>query len=127
MEIELSEYQAVVLDKAIDIFKTRGLYGNVLIEDAYVLQKQLAEWISINTNPTGTSSNFNAVKADSILAFNTAIQFQAAPVISNIGAVGSAIGSTQAAPVADTLVGEKTVGGTTTATERTIGTTQLIG
>ena len=76
MEIRLSQYQAVILNKAIDIFRTRKIRNSTLIDDVYVLQKRLAEWISVNISPTGNSTNFSVTQADSILAFNTVIQAQ---------------------------------------------------
>ena len=95
MEIRLSQYQAVILNKAIGIFRTRKIKNNTLIDDAYVLQKQLATWISINTDPTGAISNTAAVTADALLAFNKAIKAQAKPLSTSVGNVGSGFNSTQ--------------------------------
>jgi hypothetical protein len=73
MEVMLSQYQAVVLNRAIDLFRTRKIGRNTLIDDAYVLQKRLAEWISVNTPQTGNSALASAVTASARLAFNTVI------------------------------------------------------
>ena len=73
MEVMLSQYQAVVLNRAIQIFGTRKIGRNTLIDDAYVLQKRLAVWISVNTPQTGNSSSASAVTAAARLAFNKAI------------------------------------------------------
>lgn len=73
MEVMLSQYQAVVLNRAIQIFGTRKIGRNTLIGDAYVLQKRLAVWISVNTPKTGNSSSASAVTASARLAFNTVI------------------------------------------------------
>jgi len=73
MEVMLSQYQAVVLNRAIQIFGTRKIGRTTLIDDAYVLQKQLAEWISVNTPKTGNSALASAVTAAARLAFNKAI------------------------------------------------------
>ena len=70
MEVMLSQYQAVVLNRAIGLFRTRIIGTNTLIDNAYVLQKQLAVWISKNTPKTGNSSSTSAVTADASLAFN---------------------------------------------------------
>ena len=69
----LSQYQAVVLNRAIDLFRTRKIGTNTLIDDAYVLQKRLAVWISENTPKTGNSGITSAVTASARLAFNTVI------------------------------------------------------
>jgi hypothetical protein len=73
MEVMLSQYQAVVLNRAIQIFGTRKIGRTTLIDDAYVLQKQLAEWISVNTPKTGNSALASAVTTAARLAFNKAI------------------------------------------------------
>lgn len=73
MEVMLSQYQAVVLNRAIDLFRTRKIGRNTLIDDAYVLQKRLAVWISVNTPQTGNSSSTSTVTASARLAFNTVI------------------------------------------------------
>jgi len=73
MEVMLSQYQAVVLNRAIDLFRTRKIGRTTLIDDAYVLQKQLAVWISANTPQTGNSSSTSIVTASARLAFNMAI------------------------------------------------------
>jgi hypothetical protein len=73
MEVMLSQYQAVVLNRAIDLFRTRKIGRNTLVDDAYVLQKQLAVWISENTANKGNSSSASAVTAAARLAFNKAI------------------------------------------------------
>ena len=67
MEVMLSQYQAVVLNRAIDIFRTRKIGRTTLIDDAYILQKRLAVWVSVNTPKTGNSSSV------ATLAFNTVI------------------------------------------------------
>ena len=73
MEVMLSQYQAVVLNRAIDIFRTRKIGRTTLIDDAYILQKRLAVWVSVNTPKTGNSSSVSAVKTAATLAFNTVI------------------------------------------------------
>tara|TARA_B110000483_G_scaffold211001_1_gene258451 strand:+ start:4051 stop:4452 length:402 start_codon:yes stop_codon:yes gene_type:complete len=73
MEVMLSQYQAVVLNRAIQIFGTRKIGRNTLVDDAYVLQKRLAVWISENTPKTGNSSSASVVAVSARLAFNTVI------------------------------------------------------
>ena len=96
MEVMLSQYQAVVLNRAIDLFRTRKIGRNTLIDDAYVLQKRLAVWISENTPKTGNSSSASAVTASARLAFNTVINDNrpaAAPIYSTYVGNESAAGT----------------------------------
>ena len=73
MEVMLSGYQADVLNRAIDIFKNRKIRRTTLIDDAYVLQKALAVWISENTPISGNSASATGLKTAATLAFNKAI------------------------------------------------------
>jgi len=100
MEIRLSQYQAVILNKAIDIFRTRKIRNSTLIDDAYVLQKRLAEWIAVNTSPTGNSNSLSATKADSQLAFNTVINDNRPKVIPIYG-YSTYVGNTSAVGVSN--------------------------
>jgi hypothetical protein len=96
MEVMLSQYQAVVLNRAIDLFRTRKIGRNTLIDDAYVLQKRLAVWISENTPKTGNSSSASAVTASARLAFNTVIndnRTAAPPTYSTYVGNSSAVGT----------------------------------
>lgn len=96
MEVMLSQYQAVVLNRAIDIFSTRKIGTNTLIDDAYILQKRLAEWVAVNTPKTGNSSSVSAVTASATLAFNTVINDNRAvtvPVYSDVVGNDSAVGT----------------------------------
>jgi hypothetical protein len=76
MEIKLSYYQALILNRAIDLFRERKIGRNTLIDDTYILQKLLAEWISVNS-PISTDAGVGvtdaAVKTAATLAFNNAI------------------------------------------------------
>ena len=73
MEVMLSGYQADVLNRAIDIFKKRQIRRTTLIDDAYVLQKALAVWVSENTPISGNSASATGLKRAATLAFNKAI------------------------------------------------------
>tara|TARA_B110000858_G_scaffold26306_1_gene27397 strand:- start:31 stop:363 length:333 start_codon:yes stop_codon:yes gene_type:complete len=73
MEVMLSGYQADVLNRAIDIFKNRKIRRTTLIDDAYVLQKALAVWVSENTPISGNSASATGLKTAATLAFNKAI------------------------------------------------------
>jgi hypothetical protein len=77
MEVMLSRYQADVLNRALDIFKNRKVSSplgfNTLVDDAYVLQKALAVWVSENTPQTGNSASATGLKTAATLAFNKAI------------------------------------------------------
>ncbi|MDB4493386.1 hypothetical protein N9216_02105 [Pseudomonadales bacterium] len=77
MEVMLSGYQADVLNRAIDIFKNRKVSSptgfNTLVDDAYVLQKALAVWVSENTPISGNSASATGLKTAATLAFNKAI------------------------------------------------------
>ena len=67
MEVMLSQYQAVVLNRAIGLFQVRLVQGTTLINDVYVLQKALAVWVSENTPISGNSAS---VTAHASSAFN---------------------------------------------------------
>ena len=73
MEVMLSGYQADVLNRALDIFKKRQIRRTTLIDDAYVLQKALAVWVSENTPISGNSASATGLKTAATLAFNKAI------------------------------------------------------
>ena len=77
MEVMLSRYQADVLNRALDIFKNRKVSSptgfNTLVDDAYVLQKALAVWVSENTPISGNSASATGLKTAATLAFNKAI------------------------------------------------------
>ena len=107
MEVMLSQYQAVVLDRAIGLFRTRKIGRNTLVDDAYVLQKRLAVWISENTPKTGNSSSASVVAVSARLAFNTVINDNrpaAAPIYSTYVGNSSAVGTGNVSDTSDDIV-----------------------
>jgi len=137
MEIRLSQYQAVILNKAIGIFRTRKIRNSTLIDDAYVLQKRLAEWIVVNTSPTGNSTSLSATKADSLLAFNTVINDNTPAIIIPADDVKDVddfnddiifdedgLGMSRVGGGLDITAGGTTTGGTTTVGGGTTTTTE---
>lgn len=80
METILSQNQALVLDKANSLFQVRLVQGTTLINDVYVLQKNLVEWISVNIPKIATQTGSSTVTASAILAFNSVINMPASPI-----------------------------------------------
>ena len=80
METILSQNQLLVLDKAIGLFQVRRVQGTTLINDVYVLQKNLVEWISVNIPKIARQTGSSTVTASAILAFNSVINMPASPI-----------------------------------------------
>ena len=101
MEVMLSQYQAVVLNRAIDLFRTRKIGRNTLVDDAYVLQKRLAVWISENTPKTGNSSSASVVAVSARLAFNTVINDNRVTTPPTYSSTYSVVGNSSAVGVSN--------------------------
>ena len=56
-EITLTSFQAQVFNAAIQQLKVGGFEGTPLIEDTYILQKTLAEYIATNVTEANSTEN----------------------------------------------------------------------
>ena len=72
-EITLNEFQAQVFEQVIERFKKQGVGGDDIFEDTYVLQKDIAQYITGNVTQGGGSRNGQALETyNFILGIETA-------------------------------------------------------